>query len=77
MRRLSHQERALTSRLPEQAAAGQRDPLVEQLPELVQLLHDVAQNALHEARSIGAHDTGIITRVQTMLDGGATRRDSS
>lgn len=69
--------RERASRRAEQTAAGQRDPLAEQLPELVQLLHDVQQDALNEARSIGAYDSGIITRAQTMLDDGTTRRDPS
>ena len=58
-------------------AAGEEDPVAEQLPELVQLVHEVQQDALNEARSLGAYDSRTIARAQTMLDAGAARGDVS
>ena len=48
--------------------------LPEQLPELLQLLLDVQQDALNEARSIGAYDSRTIAAAQRVLDAGSTRR---
>ena len=58
-------------------AAGEADPVAAQLPELVQLVHEVQQDALNEARSLGAYDSRTIARAQLMLDAGATRGDVS
>ncbi len=54
---------------------GEQDPLAAQRPELAQLLADVQQDALDEARSLGAYDSGTIARAQKLLDAGALRRD--
>src|SRR5699024_704611 len=46
--------RRLSARQNGRTTAGEADPLAAQLPELSQLLLDVQQDALNEARSIGA-----------------------
>lgn len=66
--------RRLSARQNGRTTAGEADPLAAQLPELSQLLLDVQQDALNEARSIGAYDSRTIARAQKMLDAGATRR---
>ena len=66
--------RRLSARQNGHTTAGEADPLAAQLPELSQLLLDVQQDALNEARSIGAYDSRTIARAQKMLDAGATRR---
>lgn len=57
-----------------EAAPGEDDPAVSQQLELAQLVLDAQQDALNEARSIGAYDSGTIGRAQKMLDAGAARR---
>ncbi|GAA4526643.1 sodium:proton antiporter [Brachybacterium paraconglomeratum] len=66
--------RRLHSRTQEPQPAGVQEPLKAQLPELSQLLLEVQQDALNEARSIGAYDSHTIARAQRMLDAGTARR---
>ena len=56
-------------------ADGTADPRAGQVPELAQLLAEVQQDALDEARSLGAYDSRTIGRAQKMLDSRALRRD--
>src|SRR5690606_23908458 len=51
-----------------------RPAVSEQLPELLQLLLDVQQDALNEARSIGAFDSRTIAAAQRLLDAGSAQR---
>ncbi|MGO1258939.1 MAG: hypothetical protein ACTMII_08310, partial [Brachybacterium sp.] len=61
-------------RSAEPGRSGAPESPEAQLPELTQLLLEVQQDALNEARSIGAYDFGTIARAQRMLDAGAARR---
>lgn len=66
--------RQLHNRSAEPGRSGAPESPEAQLPELTQLLLEVQQDALNEARSIGAYDSGTIARAQRMLDAGAARR---
>lgn len=60
--------------LPGSSGDAAPDPRTAQRPELVQLLAEVQQDALDEARSLGAYDSGTIARAQKLLDAGSLRR---
>ena len=66
--------RALYSRRDEAVPQASADTLGAQIPELNQLLLEVEQDALNEARSIGAYDSRTIAAAQRVLDAAATRR---
>lgn len=60
----------------EQAAPEAQDSRASQLSELVQRLQEVQQDALNEARSVGAYDSRTISRAQSVLDATSTRNSS-
>jgi CPA1 family monovalent cation:H+ antiporter len=61
--------------VPAAVEPEEQDPRRTQGPELAQRLADVQQDALDEARSLGAYDSGTIARAQKLLDAGALHRD--
>ncbi|WP_210388890.1 hypothetical protein [Brachybacterium sp. HMSC06H03] len=60
--------------LPGSSGVADPEPRAAQRPELVQLLAEVQQDGLEEARSLGAYDSGTIARAQKLLDAGSLRR---